>query len=759
MSSLSSIWSPQGVLGTVYLAAYHEKKLKERDVLDADLRASLDQLLSAEMPRMNLRLSSGAMIGVIRIFSKKAFHLQKELEEVLEKIRANARLGGAGGRGVEGGRAGAAAQNDEEADASQGREGRAGGQGTDLLLLGAGDIDIFSLDLSQQIPSALSERPVRNRERDEQRERRSSLHTQELPGFPHDRGIGLGDLDILGIGGDDGMLLDWMDQDDLGPSGGGLGEGMRFSEFPPEFDSEEGDGEGEGDEGMEGLLEGGEGDGGEGGGGAAAAGAVGDAERGDPMGLDAPPPPEVPVSPLGDEVDGGGGMEWEEMDEDRERRLPENPAAAAAAAAAAGPPLEEGRDGRVSDVISDIGSDFEGDGPVAAAQEDPDDAPGDGKKRKRPPPSQYMGLVDAPGATQIPWETMDAWKQEEKRKMHLRPLFGPRLHVPFLPRYPAPISFLPPRLFAFLNMTGDSSKVSGPMVGDVPDNEQLQEEGGDGYFDMEGGGDDEGVIGGGNDAEPRPPLQQSPRGRSEHQQQPPSPSRQTGGREGGMSPNNHSMIRSPRSAPRSPTALQRLSASSPSHPAPDSLLDVMREGKEGVLRRTARKRRHREDGEEEEEGGAANAEDAYVGFSARTEKMLMFLKARSAAAVESAAAADSAPSSSAAAAAASPVSLSRQGRFSAREDARGFGGPAELSYAALSAGKPREVAACTFFELLVLKTKGLIDVQQDGPFEDIRIVPCSRPWQEEQEEEEEERENRPDEEQEEEEEEEEEGWD
>lgn len=53
----------------------------------------------------------------------------------------------------------------------------------------------------------------------------------------------------------------------------------------------------------------------------------------------------------------------------------------------------------------------------------------------------------------------------------------------------------------------------------------------------------------------------------------------------------------------------------------------------------------------------------------------------------------------------------------------GFEDADEISYAGMTAGKNRRTAAACFFELLVIKTKGFIDVKQPEPYADIIITP------------------------------------
>mmetsp|Transcript_4466 Transcript_4466/g.11359 ORF Transcript_4466/g.11359 Transcript_4466/m.11359 type:complete len:622 (+) Transcript_4466:43-1908(+) len=56
----------------------------------------------------------------------------------------------------------------------------------------------------------------------------------------------------------------------------------------------------------------------------------------------------------------------------------------------------------------------------------------------------------------------------------------------------------------------------------------------------------------------------------------------------------------------------------------------------------------------------------------------------------------------------------------------GFEVQPELSYVSLTRGKDRHTAAACLFELLALKTKDFIEIEQDAPFGDIRITPMEQ---------------------------------
>ncbi|KAL4554538.1 hypothetical protein LXL04_039369 [Taraxacum kok-saghyz] len=87
------ILAKKGPLGTIWIAAHLERKLRKNQVSDTDIGVSVDSILFPEMP-IALRLSSHLLLGVVRIYSKKVSYLFDDCSEALLKVknafRANA---------------------------------------------------------------------------------------------------------------------------------------------------------------------------------------------------------------------------------------------------------------------------------------------------------------------------------------------------------------------------------------------------------------------------------------------------------------------------------------------------------------------------------------------------------------------------------------------------------------------------------------------------------------------------------------------
>ncbi|XP_077229812.1 sister chromatid cohesion 1 protein 4-like [Tasmannia lanceolata] len=80
------ILAKKGPLGTIWIAAHLERKLRKNQVADTDIGFSVDSILFPEAP-IALRLSSHLLLGVVRIYSRKVNYLFHDCSEALLKIK------------------------------------------------------------------------------------------------------------------------------------------------------------------------------------------------------------------------------------------------------------------------------------------------------------------------------------------------------------------------------------------------------------------------------------------------------------------------------------------------------------------------------------------------------------------------------------------------------------------------------------------------------------------------------------------------
>ncbi|ONK56901.1 uncharacterized protein A4U43_C10F14450 [Asparagus officinalis] len=80
------ILAKKGTLGTIWIAAHLERKLKKNQVADTDIGDSVDSILFPDVP-IALRLSSHLLLGVVRIYSKKVNYLFHDCSEALLNVK------------------------------------------------------------------------------------------------------------------------------------------------------------------------------------------------------------------------------------------------------------------------------------------------------------------------------------------------------------------------------------------------------------------------------------------------------------------------------------------------------------------------------------------------------------------------------------------------------------------------------------------------------------------------------------------------
>ncbi|KAF8967815.1 Rec8 like protein-domain-containing protein [Flammula alnicola] len=88
-----TILSRRGPLGRVWLAAHMERKLSKSQTLQTDIEQSVDAIMGQEIELMALRLSGQLLLGVVRIYSRKAKYLLDDCNEALLKIKMAFRPG------------------------------------------------------------------------------------------------------------------------------------------------------------------------------------------------------------------------------------------------------------------------------------------------------------------------------------------------------------------------------------------------------------------------------------------------------------------------------------------------------------------------------------------------------------------------------------------------------------------------------------------------------------------------------------------
>lgn len=79
--------SKTGPLARVWLASNVERKLSKSQILQSDISSSVGVIVDQGQAPMALRLSGQLMLGVVRIYGRKARYLLDDCNEALLKIR------------------------------------------------------------------------------------------------------------------------------------------------------------------------------------------------------------------------------------------------------------------------------------------------------------------------------------------------------------------------------------------------------------------------------------------------------------------------------------------------------------------------------------------------------------------------------------------------------------------------------------------------------------------------------------------------
>jgi cohesin complex subunit SCC1 len=76
-----------GPLARIWLSANLERKLSKAHILSTNIDTSVSAILGQDQAPMALRLSGQLLLGVVRIYSRKARYLLEDCNEALMKIK------------------------------------------------------------------------------------------------------------------------------------------------------------------------------------------------------------------------------------------------------------------------------------------------------------------------------------------------------------------------------------------------------------------------------------------------------------------------------------------------------------------------------------------------------------------------------------------------------------------------------------------------------------------------------------------------
>jgi len=82
-----TLLSKTGPLARVWLSANLERKLNKTHILQSNIETSVNAIVDQGQAPMALRLSGQLLLGVVRIYSRKARYLMDDCNEALVKIK------------------------------------------------------------------------------------------------------------------------------------------------------------------------------------------------------------------------------------------------------------------------------------------------------------------------------------------------------------------------------------------------------------------------------------------------------------------------------------------------------------------------------------------------------------------------------------------------------------------------------------------------------------------------------------------------
>lgn len=90
----NSLLQKNGALSRIWLSANQERKISKTHILQSNLQDSVEQIIAPPEAPLALRLSGQLLLGVVRIYSRKARYLLDDCNEALMKIKMAFRSSG-----------------------------------------------------------------------------------------------------------------------------------------------------------------------------------------------------------------------------------------------------------------------------------------------------------------------------------------------------------------------------------------------------------------------------------------------------------------------------------------------------------------------------------------------------------------------------------------------------------------------------------------------------------------------------------------
>ena len=87
MFYIDSMLSKSGPLGSVWLSSTTERKVNKSQILQSDITSSIETIMDQSRVPKSLRLSGQLLLGVVRIYGRKARYLMDDCNEALLRIK------------------------------------------------------------------------------------------------------------------------------------------------------------------------------------------------------------------------------------------------------------------------------------------------------------------------------------------------------------------------------------------------------------------------------------------------------------------------------------------------------------------------------------------------------------------------------------------------------------------------------------------------------------------------------------------------
>lgn len=93
MFYIDTVLTRKGPLANIWMAAHWDRRLTKTQIVQMDIESSVNEIVTGALPPMALRLSGQLLLGVTKIYGRKAVYLLEDCSTALTRLQFSFKSG------------------------------------------------------------------------------------------------------------------------------------------------------------------------------------------------------------------------------------------------------------------------------------------------------------------------------------------------------------------------------------------------------------------------------------------------------------------------------------------------------------------------------------------------------------------------------------------------------------------------------------------------------------------------------------------